>query len=155
MSQRGYQEPTIVLAGGLHHSRAHDHTNTAGVSRDMPVHVCGVTNAVTRAIWPSSRCWHRHLRRSPSSVVCSCLLSVVISRQLLFIVHCHPCHCRPSAVLVMSSLLLPSSLEWDSQLAVAGDNNIFVWSLCRAPLCCPHHGVAWLLLCGHATRQCG
>ena len=62
---------------------------------------------------------------------------------------------RPSAVLVASSSLLPSSSEWDSPLAVAGDDDVFVRRPCHASSCCPHCGAAWLLLCGRAARQCG
>ena len=67
----------------------------------------------------------------------------------------HRCCRWTSAVLVASSSPSPSSLERDSQLAVAGDDDVFVRCPCQASSCCPRRGAAWLLLCRHATRQCG
>ena len=75
MSPCGYQEPTTVLAGGLHRSR------------DMLVHVRGVTNTVMRARWPSSRCWRGHpRRRSPSSVIHPCQSSSIVGCWSLSVV---------------------------------------------------------------------
>ena len=44
--------PTRV-SGTRHGIRARDRTNVVGVSRDTPIRVHGVTNAITRARWPS------------------------------------------------------------------------------------------------------
>ena len=60
---------------------------------------------------------------------------------------------RSSIIIVVVSRRLSS--ERDSPLAVAGDDDVFVRCPCRASLCCPCRGAAWLLLCGCATRQCG
>ena len=82
------------------------------------------------------------------------LASLPSLSSVLIVVGPHrPCR-RPSLVLVGSSSPSPSSSERNSQLAVSGDDDVFVRRPCRASSRCPRRGAAWLLLCGRAARQC-
>ena len=152
VSPRGYPEPATAF-------HTHDHTNIPCMSRDTPVLTGAVTNAVTRARWPSSTCRHGHQRRmSPSWVDGrpSSVIRLPSSLSVIAIV------CLPSVVvwssssvvivIVASSPLLSSS-EWDSQLTVTKDDNAFEWCPRWVFLCHPHRGAAWLLLCRHTARQ--
>ena len=156
VSPRGY---AVVV-----HSR--DRTNIPCVSRDTPVLAGAVTNAVTRARWPSSTRRRGHRRsRSPSWVL---LLLLRVVRRPSSVVVVRRCR-RPSCVVAIvrlpssSSVVLvvgssspsPSSSERNSQLAVSGDDDVLVRRPCRASSCRPRRGAGWLLLCGRAARQCG
>ena len=86
VSPRGY---TTVF-----HTR--DCTNVPCVSRDTTVLAGAVTNAVTRAIWPSSTRWRGHRRRRSPSWILVLLLRVVRRPSSVF---CRRCPSSPSSVL--------------------------------------------------------
>ena len=72
-----------------------------GVSRDTPVRVCGVTNAVMRAILPLCRHWRGHPRRRRLSSVILVLASSVLgprrpqSSIIVIVVGCRQPSLRP------------------------------------------------------------